>query len=176
MACMHKSLARMGHVACVLLLLAVAALDCSTGQQGVKPAAPAPAALIQTGFAITLTYSKKAMDTLVARKETVIVAAYVTGFPKPGTPKKLVGEDGSLDIGGAKQEVAPGANASFGKIALDPKSLRYADQRGAQLLVNVYSGRKSSPNNLLDCGIYEGPLKDAQGKSLPIACKIIGEQ
>jgi hypothetical protein len=42
-------------------------------------------------------------------------------------------------------------------------------------LINVYSGRKSSPDNLLDCGIYEGPLKAVQSQSIPISCKIIGE-
>ncbi len=48
-------------------------------------------------------------------------------------------------------------------------------QQGPQLLINVYSGRKSSPNNLLDCGIYEGSFQAIQGQSIPIACKLIGE-
>jgi hypothetical protein len=53
--------------------------------------------------------------------------------------------------------------------------LKWFDTQGVQLLINVYSGRKSSPNNLLDCGIYEGPMQAVQGKSIPISCKLIGE-
>jgi hypothetical protein len=53
--------------------------------------------------------------------------------------------------------------------------MKWVDNQGPQLLINVYSGRKSSPNNLLDCGIYEGALKAVQGQSIPISCKLIGE-
>jgi hypothetical protein len=53
--------------------------------------------------------------------------------------------------------------------------VKWFDSQGLQLLINVYSGRKSSPNNLLDCGIYEGALKAIQGQSIPISCKLIGE-
>jgi hypothetical protein len=53
--------------------------------------------------------------------------------------------------------------------------MKWVDSNGPQLLINVYSGRKSSPNNLLDCGIYEGPLAAIQGTSVPISCKLIGE-
>jgi len=115
------------------------------------------------------------MDTLVAAKETVIVAAYIAGFPKPGTPRKYVDGEGKVDLGEATQEVAPGADATFGKIKLDPTFVTHIDNRGPQLLINVYSGRKSSPNNLLDCGIYEGSLQAIQGQSISISCKLIGE-
>jgi hypothetical protein len=53
--------------------------------------------------------------------------------------------------------------------------MKWVDSNGPQLLINVYSGRKSSPNNLLDCGIYEGSLQAVQGQSIPIPCKLIGE-
>jgi len=53
--------------------------------------------------------------------------------------------------------------------------LKWVGNQGPQLLINLYSGRKSSPDNLLDCGIYEGPLKAVEGKNIPIACKLIGE-
>jgi hypothetical protein len=157
----------------LLVLAAGAALGPAFAQQpAAKP--PAPTA-VPTGFTVTLTYSQKAMDKLTSNKETVIVAAYVFGLPKPGAPKKYVESDGTIPLGQTKKEIAPGASASFGKIALDPTRVPYIDSRGTQLLINVYSGRKSSPNNLLDCGIYQDALSKAQGKTLPIACKLIGE-
>ena len=141
-------------------------------QQSPKPAPPAATA---PGFTVTITYSQKAMATLVAGKETVIVAGYLSGFPIQGTPKQYVGHMGQIDMGEVKDEIVPGATATFDRIKLNPAMMKWVDNQGPQLLINVYSGRKSSPNNLLDCGIYEGALKAIQGQSIPISCKLIGE-
>ncbi len=94
------------------------------------------------------------MDTLVSRKETVVVAGYLYGFPRHSIPKRYVDEIGLVDLGEVKDEIAPGATATFDKIKPDQALLKWLDSQGLQLLINVYSGRKSSPNNLLDCGIY----------------------
>lgn len=128
------------------------------------------------GFSVNVTYSQKASSALAAGKETVIVAGYLYGFPLQGTPKKYVDHMGQMSIGDdIKQEISPGAIATFGTIKFDEAMLKWMDSRGPQIVINVYSGRKSSPNNLLDCGFYEGPLKAIQGTSLPISCKLIGE-
>ena len=55
-------------------------------------AKPAPPDATVPGFTVTVTYSQKAMDKLVAGKETVIVVGYLYGFPMQGTPKKDVDE------------------------------------------------------------------------------------
>jgi hypothetical protein len=78
-------------------------------------------------------------------------------------------------MGEVKEEVVPGAPATFDRIKLDQALVKWFDSQGPQLLINVYSGRKSSPNNLLVCGIYEGSLKAIQGQTIPISCKLIGE-
>jgi hypothetical protein len=155
------------------LTLLSAALSTALGQQP----SPKPAALPATvpGFTVTITYSQKAMATLVAGKETVIVVGYLSGFPIQGTPKQYVDHIGQIDMGEVKVEIAPGATAAFDRIKLNPTMMKWVDNQGPQLLINVYSGRKSSPNNLLDCGIYEGALKVVQGQSIPISCKLIGE-
>jgi len=141
-------------------------------QQNPKPvlAAAAP-----TGFTVNVTYSQKAMAKLVASKETVIVVGYLYGLPKAGTPKRDIDGVGQVDLGEAKQEIAPAASATFDSVKPDQTLMKWINDQGLQILINVYSGRKSSPNNLLDCGIYEGPLAAIQGKSIPIACKLIGE-
>jgi hypothetical protein len=155
------------------LLLASAALaPVFAQQQSVKPTAPATTV---RGFTVTITYSQKAMATLVAGKETVIVVGYLYGSPIPGTPKQDVDHVGQIDMGEVKEEIAPGAIAKFDKVKLNAPMLKWLDSQGPQLLINVYSGRKSSPNNLIDCGIYDGPLQAVQDQSIPIACKLIGE-
>jgi hypothetical protein len=154
------------------LLIAVACFSALRPVSAQQNTTPTPL----TGFTVKVTYSQKASDTLAAKKETVVVAGYLYGFPKPGTPKKYVDKMGQVGIGDdIHQEIALGTIATFGAVQLDQAMLKWLDNQGPQILINVYSGRKSSPNNLLDCGIYEGSLAAVQGQSIPIACKLIGE-
>jgi hypothetical protein len=162
--------------AILVLVISVAgvATHCRVhAQQGnAKPVTPASAL---TSFTVKVTYSQKAMDTLVAGKETVIVAGYLTASPIPGTPKQYVDHVGEIGLGEVQREIAPGAIATFNNVKPTQSMMKWVDSSGPQLLINVYSGRKSSPNNLLDCGIYEGSLAAVQGQSIPISCKLIGE-
>jgi hypothetical protein len=144
----------------------------TTKSSATGSAAP-PAAVFS--FTVKITYSQKATDTLVAAKETVIVAGYLTASPIAGTPKQYVDRMGELGLGEVDREIAPGAIATFSNVKPTQSMMKWVDSNGPQLLINVYSGRKSSPNNLLDCGIYEGSLAAVQGQSIPISCKLIGE-
>jgi hypothetical protein len=141
-------------------------------QQATKPATPAAAVF---NFTVKITYSQKAMDALVAGKETVIVAGYLTASPIAGTPKQYVDRMGEIGLGEVNQEITPGAISTFSNVKPTPAMMKWVDGSGPQLLINVYSGRKSSPNNLLDCGFYEGSLAAVEGQSIPISCKLIGE-
>ncbi len=71
--------------------------------------------------------------------------------------------------------MAPDKYAAFGDFKLKKDALQQVDSHGPQLLINVFSGRKSSQDNLLDCGIYEGPLKSAPEANIKVTCKLIGE-
>jgi hypothetical protein len=128
------------------------------------------------GFTVDVTLSEKARRKLLDGKEAIIVAAYFTGRPKPDTDKKYISDMGEIGLGQALVEVAPDQSARFDTVRLSQYALDQSLNRNPILLVNVYSGRKSSKNNLLSCGIYEDDLKPIQGKSIPIACKLIGEQ
>jgi hypothetical protein len=141
-------------------------------QQTTKPATPVAALF---NFTVKVTYSQKAMATLLAGKETVIVAGYLTASPIPGTPKQYVDRMGEIGLGEVDREIAPGTIATFSNVKPTQAMMKWVDSSGPQLLINVYSGRKSSPNNLLDCGLYEGSLAAVEGQSIPISCKLIGE-
>lgn len=161
--------------AILVLLISTAGLSplslASAQQPPAKPLSPAAT----FSFTVKITYSQKAMDTLVAAKETVIVAGYLSASPIPATPKKYVDRMGEIGLGDVQKEIAPGAMATFDGVKPTPAMMKWVNSSGPQLLINVYSGRKSSPNNLLDCGIYEGSLVAVQGQSIPISCKLIGE-
>jgi hypothetical protein len=144
----------------------------SGAQQKAQSASTTP---VSSGFSVGVTLSDKAGKLLTDDKETIIAAAYFSGFPKPGTPRKYLSDIGQVDLGEAHVEISPGTVAKFGPVKLKQDALNQVDTKGPQLLINVYSGRKSSPNNLLDCGIYEDALAPIEGKTIPIACKLIGE-
>jgi hypothetical protein len=75
-----------GKLFLTLFLTGAAILPLAFAQQPSPKPATSPA--IVPGFTVTITYSQKAMATLSAGKETVIVVGYLYGFPIPGTPKK----------------------------------------------------------------------------------------
>jgi hypothetical protein len=127
------------------------------------------------GFDVEVSYSPAAIRELTRRKETTIVSSMVYGGPKAGTPAHLVSDMGEIVLGDAETEIKPGSIANFHSISLDDGALVYISETGPQLLINVVSGRRSSSDNLLDCGIYEGPLKQVQGRAIPISCKLIGQ-
>ncbi len=158
---------------CLLMALAPPASgQTASSQAKSKPPATVPA----PGFTVNVTYSAKALETLNARKETVIVAAYVDANPKKGIPPKLVAEDGQIALADKRIEIKPGESAVFDKLNLNATTLKYVDDYGPELLINVFSGRRSSGDNLLDCGIEQGPLKDYANKTLTINCKLIAEK
>lgn len=165
--------ARLG-VFLLSVLLTPGSVPCQQSTQSKNsPSASADAAF--PGFTVAMTYSDSAKKTLLDRKETVIVAGYLDGFPAPGAQKKYIDKEGKVGLDDITKEVLPGQNATFETIKIKKEMLLQLDTQGPQLLINVYSGRKSSENNLLDCGIYEGSLQSVEGKTIPIACKLIGE-
>jgi hypothetical protein len=167
------NLSRQGALIVLMLLIGIGALPQQAAPQMEQQ--PAIKDLEGSGFSVKLSFSDKARTKLTEKSETVIVAAYFTGSPRKGAPRRFVDDMGEVGLGQDKREVAPGADATFGEIKLQQDALKQIDEQGPLLLINVYSGRKSSNDNLLDCGIYEGTLKAVQGKSIAISCKLIGE-
>jgi len=127
------------------------------------------------GFSVKVDLSEKARKELAARNETVVVAGYLSGNPKKGAPKKFVDEMGEVNLGEITKEIAPGEVALFPKVSMKPDALQQIDSDGPQLLINVFSGRRSSKDNLLSCSLHEGPLKDIENTTVGISCKLIDE-
>ncbi len=161
-----------------LVWCAVLSLVClSPAPADPQPAqkAPPPTMVELPGFPVEIALSPKARQKLVSARETVIVAVYLYANPKKSVPAKFVDEMGQVNLGEARTEVAPGENATLLPFHVKKLALDRVDDDGVQVNLNVFSGRKSSPDNLVDCGIWEGPLKDAATAKIHIACKLIGE-
>jgi hypothetical protein len=171
-------------VRCIFLveLWLLLAIGCNRHQ----PELPVPASTRQAsqgsvepmsfpGFRVDLTFSDKAREKLSEKKETVIVSAMYSGSPTPKARQSGKYEMGEVGLGDMSVEVMPGQTAKFGNAVLDRDELEQTDKKDPQLLINVYSGRKSSKDNLLTCDLYEGKLAAVQLKSIPIACSLIVE-
>lgn len=172
-----KCLALVGASVLLILGLAqpLAGLNGASQEVAKQPQERPSSFFTFSGFSVAVTLSDKAMEKLKASKETVIVAGYVAGDPKKGALKKYIDSIGQVDLTVVKAEVNPGEIARITEIKVKQNLLDQIDRNATQLLINVYSGRKSSENNLLDCGIYEGPLKAIPSDPIAISCKLIGE-
>lgn len=125
-------------------------------------------------FEIELSLSDKAEEKLKAGKETVIVAAYFSGIPKDTTLKEYV-KTGEFAIGSHEKELRSERVAKFEGVRFSRSLYDSLSPQSMVVLINVYSGRRSTSVNLLDCGILQDPVSLVKGKRSLIKGKLIGE-
>ncbi len=121
-------------------------------------------------YTVVVTLSPKAKQKLTSSGETVRVAAYYFGEAKPGEPADEAGE---VQLGTEAKDIVSGNSVSLGGLSLPAKEVAKIVGGRPQLLINIYSGRKVFPDNILDCGIWQDDA--AKAATLPISCKLIGE-
>ena len=122
-------------------------------------------------FEIEIKLSEKAEAKLKADNETIIVAAYFSGEPMPeasDADKDDIYYLPTHEIELSDTRVARFDNAKFAKY-----SYNLLENKDISVLINVYSGRRSSENNILDCGILEEPISKVKGKRFTIEGKLI---
>jgi hypothetical protein len=128
-------------------------------------------------FTVDVQLSEAARKKLIDSKETIIVAGYFTGHPTQGTEVRYLDiKSGDVVLGDVKQEIYPGETAIFNEVNLNPDALSRIDSEGPHILTNVYSGRRSSKDNLLDCEDYDGSFDSIRGRTIVIRCQLIEER
>ena len=143
-----------------------------------RPRSAAPSQSEHRGlFSVNVELSGAARKKLIDSKETIIVAGSFTGHPKQGTETRYLDiKSGDVDLGDVKQEIRPGETAIFDQLNLNPDALAQIDSQGQHILMDVYSGRKSSKNNVLYCDDYDGSFESLRGRTIVIHCQLIEEQ
>ena len=140
---------------------------------------PAPtqkgSTVVVPGFRVKVSYSDKASLELKRRGETIVIFGYLFASPTKVTPRNIVSDMGEIGLGDLHAEVQPKQMADLPTLRVDQQNRRYMKPEDVRVLINVASGRKSSPDNLLACDIYEGRLQKVQSRTVPIHCKLIGE-
>ena len=127
-------------------------------------------------FSVNVQLSEPAREKLTDSKETIIVAGYFTGHPKEGTEARYLDiKSRDVNLGDVQQEIWPGQTAVFNQLNLDPDAVSRIDSRGPHILIDVFSGRKSSKDNLLDCEDYDEQFESLRGRTILIHCRLIAE-
>lgn len=123
-------------------------------------------------FEIEVSLSPKAEEKLTKGKETIIVDVFFTGTPKDSSHAKFE-EDGSFYVTSAKKEIFYGQVAKFDSIKFSKKIYDQLADKDIDLGVNVYSGRKSSQDNLLYCEPLFDKISNVVNKKFTLKGKLI---
>ena len=146
----------------------------ATALAGLLALSPVDAAPPNYGFTVTIALSAKAAALLKAKREAIEISAEYGG--EPIASKGAFADPNGLIAAGTESVTIPGANGSavFTGKKVQIKRLRWI-KGGLSVNVTPYTARRSGPDNLLDCGNYEGPLSAIQAKPFAFTCKVIGE-
>ncbi|MDH5824554.1 hypothetical protein QFW77_16390 [Luteimonas sp. RD2P54] len=165
----------------MLALAAAASTGCErtptpAGEAGAPAGAAAPARA-DNGFEVEVTLSEAAARALAAGGESVVVSADYFGYPTVAAQQReLPGTgDGWLSLHERKLELEGAGRVAFAPVNFDAGQLQLIERGQPQLLINVYSGRRSSEDNLLDCGTFQDALAVAVRSGVHIECKLIAE-
>ncbi len=125
-------------------------------------------------FTVQITLSEKAATTLAKTSEAMVVSASYSGQPIP-TAAKYADEIGQIDLGVENIEV-PGKAATVRVTGSKVNRAHVLWVKGPILLnVNVYSARRSGPDNILACDFFDGTLQQAVRKPISLHCSLIAE-
>lgn len=126
-------------------------------------------------FQVQITLSDKAAATLKRLNEGIVISASYSGDPKPSA-RRHADEIGQIPLGIQNVEI-PGRPATVIVSGSHVKRGRIAWIRGPVLLnVNAYSARHSGPDNILSCDFFDGNLRHAAPRTVPIHCSLIEEK
>lgn len=130
--------------------------------------------LLLPPFEIEVALSDAAQMKMTADKETIIVNAYLSGEPKDSIDVQI-NEMGQLNLAASEIELDKPGIARFDKINISKKAYETLANKDFEILINIYSGRRSSEYNLLTADILQEPVSIVSGKRHVLNAKLISE-
>ena len=125
-------------------------------------------------ISLNIVLSAQAAKELKKHSESIVADAVFDGDASPGSRGR--NEVGRIDLARARAETAGVSGPlDLAVPAMDPAH-RKMITGPVHVNVNIYSGRRSSPDNILGCDFVDAPLKDVMGKSVPIQCGLLSER
>lgn len=125
-------------------------------------------------FEIEVSLSPNAEKKLKSINETVIVSAMFSGVPKDTTSEEYL-IWGQIGISEYRVELTDQRMARFEKVRFHSSWLNKLADKDIYILINVFSGRRSTENNLLDCEFLQDKMSVIKGKKFTIKGKLIDE-
>ena len=155
-----------------LLALAIAGSAFGAGPVAGAGAKGAPANL---GFDLEIRLSKQATHELARRKEGLTVSASYYGDPTPAG-KRHANQVGLIDLGQESFTLRGiSGPARVTGATVDRKRLGWI--AGPPMVnVNIFTSRRSSPDNLVTCDIIDGPVARVAKARTVLACGLIAEK
>ena len=123
-------------------------------------------------FEIVLEVSEKAAQKLKKQQEAIIVDAMFTGVPTDTTSESYQME-GEIFVTECKKELTEAGTVKIEGVKFSKKQYAELRDKDIILLVNVFSARKSSEDNLLNCGIVSGKMSELKNQKFTVPCKLI---
>jgi hypothetical protein len=135
---------------------------------------PMKASTEDFSFDVHISLSERAAAKLIALSEGMVISASYSGDPVPAA-NKHEDEIGQIDLG-VKDVRMPGKDQTVHVAGDHVNRNRLSWIQGPVLLnVNVYSARRSGPDNILACDIFDGRLQDAIRQPVSLHCSLIEE-
>lgn len=145
---------------------------CGAAAAAVLAAAPALAGPPQPeGLSIAVDLSPKAQKRLAALGEGIVASAFYFGPPAKGAARR-VSPSGQVEV--PVDEIAVQARGVTLIPAAPPDARRWIAGE-PRINLNLYTARRKSEDNLLDCALFEGVVPKPADQPVRIACKLIGE-
>jgi hypothetical protein len=124
---------------------------------------------------VNLTLDEATTAKLQHAGEHVKLVAYYYWTPDSGGPSHSDSEFGYVlggyPVGEEIHEIPGAARVTFAG-RTQPSLCVHAGAGEMNLLINVVSARRVNPNNILECGIYEGSLAAASRQGINITCSL----
>lgn len=127
-------------------------------------------------FTVIVNFSPQARQRMTELGEYLAIYASFYGEPnKRG--EKYADNTGRVQLGEAAQTVPMKsyASATFSGNGIDLTKLPFIKEEEPFVLINVSSARRSTSNNLLDCGVFQDPVLVAARGPVTLVCRLIGE-
>jgi hypothetical protein len=133
-----------------------------------------PAAGASYGFSVDVSLSIHAAAALHAKHEKIVVVADYWGYPRPAF-EKMADDMGRVGLG-TEEVVIAGEDGRAVVSGAKVLAAHVSWVQEPQVLIKVSSTRLGDQKNLLDCGIFEGSILDAQTRQIAVTCRLIGER
>lgn len=125
-------------------------------------------------FQIELELSEKAEKKLRASKETVIIIAYFIGTPIDKNSKDY-SELSGYSVGKYSIELNTETLATFDSDYISRKMFDALEDKNFEVLINVFSGRKTSQYNILNVEHLQESIDEVKGKRHFLRARLIEE-